>query len=71
VVAYNTAQKRIEAVGTKAREMVGRTPRDLIAVRPMRDGVIADYVVTQEMLRYFINKSCGRFSLVRRNRYDS
>src|SRR3712207_525251 len=46
--------------------MLGREPRETIeVVRPMRDGVIADYVVTQEMLRYFINKSCGRFSLIR------
>ena len=54
VVAYNTAQKRIEAVGTKAREMVGRTPRDLVAIRPMRDGVIADFEAAERMLTEFI-----------------
>jgi rod shape-determining protein MreB len=62
VVAISTSS----AVGLEARNMLGREPRETIeVVRPMRDGVIADYVVTQEMLRYFINKSCGRFSLVR------
>ena len=46
--------------------MLGREPRETIeVVRPMRDGVIADYVVTQEMLRYFIGKAMGRFSLIR------
>ena len=57
VVAYNTAQKRIEAVGTKAREMVGRTPRDLVAVRPMRDGVIADFEAAERMLTEFIRRA--------------
>ena len=66
VVAYNTAQKRIEAVGTKAREMIGRTPRDLVAVRPMRDGVIADFEAAERMLTEFIRRAtsnrggCGR-----------
>jgi len=66
VVAISAKDGKVKAVGIEARNMLGREPRETIeVVRPMRDGVIADYVVTQEMLRYFINKSCGRFSLVR------
>jgi len=61
VVAID-ADDRIVAVGTEANEMVGRTPGSITAVRPLRDGVIADYVVTEAMLRYFIKKgTAGRF----------
>ncbi len=56
---------RVDAVGTEAKEMLGRTPGNITACRPMRDGVIADYVVTEAMLRYFINKVCGTFRLFR------
>lgn len=55
VVAID-ADDRIVAVGTEAKEMVGRTPGSITAIRPLRDGVIADYVVTEAMLRYFIKK---------------
>lgn len=65
VVAIGTRDGRVKAVGLEAREMIGRHPETIEVVRPMRDGVIADYVVTQEMLKYFITKSCGRFSLVK------
>ena len=65
VVAIGTRDGRVKAVGVEAREMIGRHPETIEVVRPMRDGVIADYVVTQEMLKYFIAKSCGRFSLVK------
>ena len=65
VVAIGTRDGRVKAVGLEAREMIGRHPETIEVVRPMRDGVIADYVVTQEMLKYFIAKSCGRFSLVK------
>ena len=65
VVAYNTAQKRIEAVGTKAREMIGRTPRDLVAIRPMRDGVIADFEAAERMLTEFIRRAHKRSGWVR------
>src|SRR5438876_6660736 len=51
---------RIVAVGEEARLMLGRTPGTITALRPMRDGVIADYVITEYMLRYFINKVCGQ-----------
>ena len=66
VVAISAKDGKVKAVGLEARNMLGREPRVSIeVVRPMRDGVIADYVVTQKMLEYFINKACGRFSLIR------
>ncbi len=60
VVAFNTAHNRIEAVGTKAREMIGRTPRDLVAIRPLRDGVIADFDAAERMLTDFIRRASRR-----------
>src|SRR3989344_9233491 len=63
VVAISEVDKRILAVGAGAKEMIGRTPGGIIAYRPMRDGVIADYRVTQAMLRYFIARAMGKFSL--------
>ena len=60
VVAVAADDNRVVAVGTEAKEMLGRTPETIVASRPMRDGVIADYVVTEAMLRYFIQKVCGR-----------
>lgn len=57
VVAINTETKDVLAVGNEAKEMIGRTPGNIIAIRPMKDGVIADFDVTQAMLRYFIGKS--------------
>lgn len=65
VVAISEIDKRILAVGAEAKEMIGRTPGEIIAYRPMRDGVIADYRVTQAMLKYFINKAVGRFQIFR------
>ena len=61
VVAISEVDKRILAVGFAAKEMIGRTPGEIVAYRPMRDGVIADYRVTQAMLRYFITKALGRW----------
>jgi len=57
--------RRIQAIGHAAHAMVGRTPGSLRIIRPMQDGVIADYLVTEAMLRYFIDRSCGRFRVVR------
>ena len=57
--------RRIQAIGHAAHAMVGRTPGSLRIIRPMQDGVIADYLVTEAMLRYFIERSCGRFRLIR------
>src|ERR1041385_2289450 len=53
---------RIVAVGEEAREMIGRTPGNISAIRPMKDGVIADYVITEAMLRYFIKKAGRSFT---------
>ncbi len=65
VVAVSTDDNRILAVGNEAREMIGRTPETIIAYRPLKDGVIADYRVTEAMLRYFIDKTVGRIRLVK------
>jgi len=63
VVAINRETKQVLAVGDDAKDMIGRTPGNIIAIRPMKDGVIADYNVTQNMLKYFIRKACpnGKF----------
>ncbi len=60
VVAVSVEDNRVLAVGNEAKEMLGRTPGNIMASRPLRDGVIADYEVTEAMLRYFIQKVCGR-----------
>ncbi len=59
VVAVSSIDKKVIAVGAEAKEMLGRTPDTIIAQRPLRAGVIADYKVTEAMLRYFINKAIG------------
>lgn len=63
VVAVSEQDNKILAVGLEAKEMVGRTPENIITYRPMKDGVIADYKVTEAMLRYFINKTLGKWNL--------
>src|SRR3989338_9497933 len=64
VVAISDDNK-ILAVGQEAKQMIGRTPEHIRAYRPMKDGVIADYRVTEAMLRYFLRQACGRFNLRR------
>jgi rod shape-determining protein MreB len=59
VVAINRDSNEIVAVGEEARQMLGRTPSNIVAVRPLRDGVISDYDVTERMLKYFIRRTCG------------
>ncbi len=59
VVAINKDTNEILAVGEEARQMLGRTPANIVAVRPLRDGVISDYDITEKMLKYFIRKACG------------
>ena len=61
VVAVNNTTGEVLAVGHEARRMLGRTPGNIVATRPLRDGVISDYTVTEKMLKYFINKIGGRF----------
>lgn len=63
VVAVSTRDGSIKAVGMAARDMLGRTPDTIEVVRPMKNGVIADYVITEQMLRYLLRKTAGRWSL--------
>ncbi|MBI3633994.1 MAG: rod shape-determining protein [Candidatus Yonathbacteria bacterium] len=63
VVAVNQQNNRIMAVGLEAKEMIGRTPDNIIAYRPMKDGVIADYRITEAMIRYYMNKALGRWNI--------
>lgn len=58
VVAINKKTKEVLSIGTGARQMIGRTPGDIVAVRPLKDGVIADFDITREMIKYFIRKAC-------------
>ncbi len=59
VVAVTAEENRVVAVGKEAKDMLGRTPGNVVAMRPLRDGVIADYTITEAMLSYFMDKSCG------------
>jgi rod shape-determining protein MreB len=65
VVAISVEDNKVLAVGQEAKDMLGRTPETIVASRPMRDGVIADYRVTEAMLRYFINKALGNVRFFR------
>ena len=60
VVAIDKNTNKVLAVGEEARRMIGRTPGNIVAIRPLRDGVISDYEITEKMLRYFLNKIVGR-----------
>ena len=60
VVAYDKDSNKIRAVGEEARQMIGRTPGNIVAVRPLRQGVISDFEVTEKMLKYFITKAIGK-----------
>lgn len=63
VVAVSEQENKILAIGVEAKNMVGKTPESIVAYRPMKDGVIADYRVTEAMLRYFIDKAMGKWNL--------
>lgn len=65
VVAVSTADNKIVAIGAEAKEMLGRTPDSIVASRPLKDGVIADYRITQAMIKHYINKVIGGFRLTR------
>jgi rod shape-determining protein MreB len=65
VVAISLDDNKVLAVGQEAKDMLGRTPETIVAHRPMRDGVIADYVITEAMLRYFMNKALGKVRFFR------
>jgi rod shape-determining protein MreB len=60
VVAVTAEENRVVAVGKEAKDMLGRTPGNIVAMRPLRDGVIADYTITEAMLSYFIDKAAGK-----------
>src|SRR6184192_433057 len=64
IVALNKNTNEVEAVGKEAKDMLGRTPGNIVAIRPMKDGVIADFKVTEKMLNYFIQKAHNRKMLV-------
>ncbi|MEK7079877.1 MAG: rod shape-determining protein [Patescibacteria group bacterium] len=65
VVAVSTENNKVLAIGVEAKAMIGRTPDSITAYRPMKDGVIADYRVTEAMLRYFMRKALGRWNLLK------
>lgn len=65
VVAISPENNAVLAIGLEAQTMIGRTPENIIAKKPMKDGVIAEYKITEAMLRYFIGKSLGRFQLIK------
>ncbi len=65
VVALTDRENAVVAVGDEARGMIGRHPGSIQVIRPMREGVIADYLITEAMLRYFIGRVTGRLSLVK------
>ena len=60
VVAINNQTDEVLAIGNEARRMLGRTPGNIVAIRPLREGVISDYTVTEKMLKYYLKKICGR-----------
>ena len=62
VVAVDRDTEKIKAVGEEARLMIGRTPENIVAVRPLKQGVISDYSITEQMIRYFIQKAIGKRS---------
>ncbi len=68
VVAIEAKSKRVLAIGAEAKRMVGRTPASIIAVRPLRDGVISDFDVTEQMIKYFVNRVHDRVGLIPRPR---
>ena len=68
VVAYDRDTNKIVAIGEEARLMLGRTPGNIVAIRPLRQGVISDYTITEKMLKYFVQKAVGRSYFGRRPR---
>ena len=62
VVAFDRDTNKIKEIGEEARLMIGRTPGNIVAVRPLRQGVISDYTVTEKMIKYFVQKAMGKKS---------
>lgn len=65
IVALGSPDNQVLAVGQEAKSMIGRTPQDIIAYKPLKDGVIADYYITKAMLKYFITKAIGNFNIIK------
>ena len=65
VVAVDSESNEVLEIGAEAKAMIGRTPGNIVAIRPMKDGVIADFDITQSMLKYFIHRALGRHTLIR------
>lgn len=65
IVALTKPENVVLAVGSEAKEMIGRTPEEIVAYRPLKDGVIADYYITKAMLTYFIRKASGWFNIIK------
>ena len=65
IVALGSPDNQVIAVGVEAKNMIGRTPADIIAYKPLKDGVIADYYITKAMLKYFIAKAIGNFNIIK------
>src|SRR5690606_3660771 len=63
VVAISVQDNRILAIGTEAKLMIGKTPEEIVAYRPMKDGVIADYRITEKMLRFYFQRALGKWNL--------
>ena len=63
VVAVSETDNKVLAVGLEAKEMIGRTPESIVAYRPLKDGVIADYRITEAMLRYYVSKALGKWNV--------
>jgi len=68
VVAIDKKTRKLLAIGAEAKKMIGRTPADIVTIRPLRDGVISDFDITEQMLHYFINKVHEQFALIPRPR---
>ncbi len=65
IVALSVPENTVLAVGREAKDMIGRTPGDIVAYRPLKDGVVADYYITRAMLKYFISKATGRWNMIK------
>lgn len=65
IVALSQTDNKVLAVGQEAKQMIGRTPDDIVAYKPLKDGVIADYYITKAMLKYFIAKAVGQFNIIK------
>ncbi|MBA2557818.1 MAG: rod shape-determining protein, partial [Chloroflexi bacterium] len=68
VVAIDARTRKVVAIGAEAKRMVGRTPANIIAIRPLRDGVISDFDVTEQMIKYFVHRVHDRVGLIPRPR---